>query len=413
MFYSFFYIARLKINLIRMKKSLLLAVGLITGSITAQTVFISEDFESGALPTGWSITTLATDGGYNFGTAAALSSTAFAIPDNGSKIAVTNDDGCNCDKSNDVLETKSVDLSTQSTVFVSMDYYYFDAAYAGAQEVLTLTVSTDGGTTWTNVQQLAASNWSTAFIDVSAYAGAGNTDVRFGVDYNDAGGWTYGVALDNFRVFVPYAKDFMAQSIDLYQTQGLNAAPFTISGEVMNVGSSAINNFTVNYQINGTGTVYTSNVTGASVNAFTATSFTHGTTWTPSAVGMYDVAVWCTALDGSNDMNPMNDTVHKMINVVSAVAPRTTLIETFTSSTCPPCVPANATLETLYNNPVNAGRFTSLKYQMSWPGTGDPYYTDEGGVRRTYYGITGVPNMELDGGWGQNGNSLTQEVMDA
>jgi hypothetical protein len=396
-----------------MRNKLLLAAGLLVGSMSAQTVFINEDFESSALPTGWSITTLATDGGYNFGTAAALSSTAFAIPDNGSKITATNDDDCNCDKSNDVLETKAVDLSTQSSVYVSMDYYYFDASYGGAQETLHLTVSTDGGTTWNNVQQLGASNWGTAYIDVSAYTGSGNTNVKFGVAYDDAGGWTYGAAIDNFKVFVPYAKDFMVESIDLYETQGLNAAPYTISGDIMNVGSSSINNFTVNYQVNSTGTVYTDNVTGAGVAAFTSTTYSHATTWTPSAVGMYDIAVWCTSLDGSNDMNPLNDTVHKMINVISAVVPRTTLIETFTSSTCPPCVPANATLETLYNDPVNAGRFTSLKYQMSWPGSGDPYFTDEGGVRRTFYNVSGVPNMELDGGWGGNGNALTQDIMNA
>ena len=396
-----------------MRNKLLLAAGLLVGSLSAQTVFLNEDFESGALPTGWSITTSATDGGFNFGTASTLSSQYFAIPDNGSKIAASNDDDCNCDKSMDVLETKSLDLSTQSTVFVSMDYYYFDALYQGAQEELYLTASTDGGTTWTNVQQLPASSWSTIYIDVSAYAGAGNTNVKFGVDYNDGGGWTYGVALDNFKVFVPYAKDFMATGIDLYETQGLNAAPFTISGEVMNVGSSTINDFTVNYQINGTGPLYTHNITGAAVSPFSSTTFTHATTWTPSAVGVYNVAVWCSYLDGSADLNPSNDTVYKTITVVSAVEPRMTLIETFTSSTCPPCVPANANLETLYNNPVNQGRFTSLKYQMSWPGAGDPYYTDEGGVRRTFYGITGVPNMELDGGWGGNGNALTQDIMDS
>lgn len=396
-----------------MRNKLLLAAGLLVGSLTAQTVFLNEDFESGSLPTGWSQSTSASDGGYNFGTAAFLSSQYFAIPDNGSKIAASNDDDCNCDKSQDILETKSIDLSTQTTVFVSLDYYYFDALYQGAQEELYLTVSTDGGTTWTNVQKLAASTWGTAYIDVSAYAGPGNTDIKFGLDYNDGGGWTYGVAIDNFKVFVPYAKDFMATGIDMYETQGLNSAPFTISGEIMNVGSGTINSYTVNYQINGTGQIYSSNVTSASISPFTTGLFSHSTTWTPPAVGTYDIAVWCSSLDGSNDQNNMNDTIHKLITVVSAVVPRTTLIETFTSSTCPPCVPANTNLESLYNNPVNQNRFTSLKYQMSWPGSGDPYFTDEGGVRRTLYNVSGVPNMELDGGWGGNGNSLTQDILNA
>ena len=34
---------------------------------------------------------------------------------------------------------------------------------------------------------------------------------------------------------------------------------------------------------------------------------------------------------------------------------------------------------------------------MNWPGSGDPYYTAEGGVRRTYYGVTGVPSLFTGG----------------
>lgn len=397
-----------------MKNRLLLVAGLLVGGLSAQTVFINEDFESGALPTNWSITTGATDGGFKFGTAAALSSQYFPITDNGSKITATNDDDCNCDKNNELLITDSVDLSTATTVYASFDLYYFDAAYNGDQEEAHLKASTDGGTTWTSVKQLsAAADWNTVFVDVSAYAGTGMTNVKFAITYSDGTGWNYGLGLDNFKVFVPYAKDFMATEIDLYETQGLTAAPFTISGSVMNVGSDTIDDYTVNYQIDGMGMVFSDNVTGAGVNPFTADNFSHATKWTPSSVGTYDVAVWCTSLDGANDMNTANDTTYKTITVVAAVAPRTTLIETFTSSTCPPCVPANTNYEALINDPVNAGRYTGLKYQMSWPGSGDPYFTAEGGVRRTAYAINAVPYMLIDGGWNQNGNSLTQNIMDS
>lgn len=91
---------------------------------------------------------------------------------------------------------------------------------------------------------------------------------------------------------------------------------------------------------------------------------------------------------------------------------RTPLYETFTSSTCPPCNPGNVHLEELFAQPENEGEFTSLKYQMSWPGTGDPYYTAEGGSRRSYYGITSVPNLQVDGGFDANPTSLTQSNMD-
>ncbi len=87
---------------------------------------------------------------------------------------------------------------------------------------------------------------------------------------------------------------------------------------------------------------------------------------------------------------------------------RITLIETFTSSTCGPCNPGNINLEGLLANATNDGKQVSLKYQMNWPGNGDPYYTDEGQVRRDVYGIGGIPASRLDGNTEYNTGSLTQ-----
>lgn len=92
---------------------------------------------------------------------------------------------------------------------------------------------------------------------------------------------------------------------------------------------------------------------------------------------------------------------------------RIPLYETFTSSTCPPCYPGNVHLEELFSQPENEGKFTSIKYQMNWPGTGDPYYTAEAGNRRGFYAVSSVPRLELDGGFNAGPTSLTQEDMDA
>jgi hypothetical protein len=87
---------------------------------------------------------------------------------------------------------------------------------------------------------------------------------------------------------------------------------------------------------------------------------------------------------------------------------RVTLIETFTSSTCGPCNGGNVNLENLLANATNDGKQVSLKYQMSWPGTGDPYFTDEGDIRRDLYVIGGIPASRLDGQDEYNTGSLTQ-----
>lgn len=87
---------------------------------------------------------------------------------------------------------------------------------------------------------------------------------------------------------------------------------------------------------------------------------------------------------------------------------RITLIETFTSSTCPPCNPGNVALEALLANATNQGKYASLKYQMDWPGSGDPYYTNEGDVRRGFYSVSGIPQTFVDAGYGSNPSNLTQ-----
>ena len=190
----------------------------------------------------------------------------------------------------------------------------------------------------------------------------------------------------------------------------LTSAPFTISADFVNNGAASITGADINYSVNG-GTATTSTLTGLSIASGASATVTSSTNWTPSATGTYDVKVWLSNLNGSNsDANTSNDTAMITVQVVAALTTRYPLFETFTSSTCPPCTPANVQMESVFD--VNPGEYSSLKYQMSWPGTGDPYYTTEGGARRSFYGINSVPRVEIDGGWDSNGNNVTQAVFD-
>lgn len=97
-----------------------------------------------------------------------------------------------------------------------------------------------------------------------------------------------------------------------------------------------------------------------------------------------------------------------MLTVGAFAQNRVTLIETFTSSSCGPCAPGNINLEGILADPQNDNKQVSLKYQMDWPGNGDPYYTDEGGQRRGVYGISAIPASRIDGTNEYNTGSLTQ-----
>jgi len=78
--------------------------------------------------------------------------------------------------------------------------------------------------------------------------------------------------------------------------------------------------------------------------------------------------------------------------------PRYVLVEGFSSSTCPPCNAGNINLKNvLTQHAANGGKHTLIKYQMSWPGNGDPYYTSEGNTRRNLYSVNSVPWVIING----------------
>ena len=70
-------------------------------------------------------------------------------------------------------------------------------------------------------------------------------------------------------------------------------------------------------------------------------------------------------------------------------------LEHFTSSSCPPC----AAFGPAFRNTLSGyeGRYTVIRYQMYWPGSGDPYYFADSKKRRDYYTITGVPGLACNG----------------
>lgn len=88
-------------------------------------------------------------------------------------------------------------------------------------------------------------------------------------------------------------------------------------------------------------------------------------------------------------------TVLVLVSTSLLAAPKKPLFEIFTSSTCPPCANANPILDGILDD--NPGEYSLIKYQASWPGSGDPYYIPETGVRTSYYGVTGVPHLISNG----------------
>jgi hypothetical protein len=83
--------------------------------------------------------------------------------------------------------------------------------------------------------------------------------------------------------------------------------------------------------------------------------------------------------------------------VVSAQHQRRVLLEEFTNASCPPCAAQNPTFNAVVD--ANIEYVTPIKYQTEWPGF-DPMneqtQTDVA-PRVTYYGVSGVPNLQQNG----------------
>ena len=383
-------------------KKILLSLAALFAATTAfaqgQSTIYSWDFNNG-MPTGWSQVTNASDGGFIAGSASTLSSQYFTINDPGSNILATNDDGCNCDKGDEYLITETLDLSNYSVLHVTFKSFFYGATYQGAVEAAEFLYSTDGGSSWTSLADIVpGADWTAQWIDVSA--ACGNSNVQFAFNYQDGGGWLYGLGIDDFAIFAPYNFDMAVESLDMFSTVGLNNAPFTIEGIIKNYGGTTISSLTLNYSING-GTAVTDNLSGLSIPPYGTYSFSHSTNWNPGSTGNYSVDIWTSALNGGNDQNNSNDTLSNAIEVVTATANRVVLAEEFTSSTCAPCASFNPGYKQLLddNNANTSGtRLVSVKYQMNWPSPGnDPAYNSEGAARRGLYNISGVPDVVYSG----------------
>lgn len=183
-----------------MKKILLVASLFISVTMSAQ--IWSENFNSGtALPAGWAQTSAASDGGWSVNTPAGLSSTSFGIAAADGNILGTNDDACDCDKSNDFITTPAVALPAGAEAYLLFDIFYYNGTYQGATESLSLEISVDGGASWAVLQEIAgAAAWTASAVNLSDYAGS---TVNIGFRYNDGGGWLFGVGIDNMQIIEP------------------------------------------------------------------------------------------------------------------------------------------------------------------------------------------------------------------
>jgi hypothetical protein len=385
-----------------MKKTFtfLFALAMSFGMVASAQTFINEDFTATtgtAIPAAWTQVTTGTDGGFKTGTPAALSSQYWTVPTATGRVVATNDDACNCNKSNELLTMSSVDLTAASTVYIKMDAFFYGVATVTATEVATMEVSINGGTTWTPVYTfVGAAGWQPLMLNLSQFAG--NADVKIGFRYNDDGGWMYGLALDNISVYVPAQFDIALASNDMAEYVVQGAVP--VVGTIYNAGTATITSLDVTYTVDA-GAPVAATLTGLNIAPLTSYSFTHPTSWNAVTPGTYAVNITIAQPNGSADSSPNDNSASATVNVATQAVTALPLVEEFSSNTCGPCAGFNATfIPRLQANNANTstGVVSVVKYQMDYPLPGtDRSYNADCETRSTYYGVPGIPDAYLDG----------------
>ncbi len=377
-----------------MKKTLLfIAAILMSVSVFAQTrtTFINEHFDGSSLPEGWQIIGNTSNWSVSATHNAGGQANEMKLDWNPQFNGMTR------------LVTPAVDLTGVTSVVMSFKHALDN--YSGSNTI-GIATSSDGGTTW-NVgwTQGYSQNNSWAVSENIATADMGSNNVMFCIFFN---GNSYNINdwyFDDIEIFTRENLDVQLASINTNSVIGAGTQDIAVT--VANKGVTAVEEITLSYQIdNNPAVVETFNVNLASL-ASTQLTFAEPASFIP---GSYIITANVEAVNGTPDDDLENNTMTKTIGVALGTTQRIPMIEHFSSSTCGPCVSVNTQMLNLTNN--NPGKFTYTKYQMNWPGNGDPYYTTEGGTRRQYYGVNAVPQCFLDG-QDQGYASVTQNNLDS
>ena len=299
--------------------SLFCLIGISTFS---QNILLSENFENSSLPAEWSQYTLSTDGGWLNGNNEELQSDWWMIQPNGNFIA-TNDDACDCDKSQDYLILPLLDLSSVDYAIMSFSSYYSGETFQGNTEVATVEYAFTNGEPldeldWTVLQEINGNGnsdetvWGSETINLVSLVG--NNNVLLAFRYNDDGGWMFGWAIDNILVYEPTGLNAELTQLNVPLNLALGT-DVDIEGVVSNIGAELIESFDVVWSLGGN-VAYSATFEDVSLGSGESYSFTHPDVFSADNVGFYNLDVSITNVNGTSDDDMTDNTLYSDMVVI-------------------------------------------------------------------------------------------------
>jgi len=278
-------------------------------------------------------------------------------------------------------------------------------------------ISTDNGVTWETIwveddQEIVEASgvpwpwqhntWFFPSISLNAYAGQTiKIAFRYVSPDSDADWWN----LDNVIVKSLVENEVILEEF-LFPEYGIIGNEFSFEGSFRNLGENDVTSFEVTYSVNDveSETYLVDNVV---IPYNTTYDFTHDIPYMFTEAEIYDLNLKITKVNGLEDPFPENNVIYRDISIASEVVDRIPLFEMFTSSTCGPCASANEHFDGILNA-IADSTYSLVKYQVNWPGVGDPYYIEDNGIRVDFYDIGAVPRLVTNGHQAYSASNFTQ-----
>ena len=380
-----------------MKKTLLLTLALFLSTIVfaqKRATFVSESFDGPALPEGW---TAFGDGTGNW----SISSTTLSGGE-GKELKLSWSPEFNGTAR---LATTAFDLTGINDVTISFKHLFDNFKDGQFFHTIGIATSSDNGVTWNT-------GWSQEYTTTNVYevnevmttSDMGKENVMFCLFYegdsHNMDNWFF----DDLLIYKQTELDIRLVGLNIPNI--VEAGDVELSFTVENLGVKTIESFDVEINISDSESVINATVKKEIAHSEIAQITLEGESFKALARNKpYHISLNITSVNETTDEDPRNNKLEKDVKVAFNKAQRIPMIEHFSSSTCGPCVAVNQQMHTLTNN--NEGRYTYTKF----PTAGDPYHTTESAYKVKEYGVTGVPNIFLDGS-NKGSNYLTQIMLD-
>lgn len=294
-------------------------------SLNAQTILFSEDF-AGGIPGTW--TNTGTGGVWTAQNTANVSGVPIATTTSANNYAIFNSDAAGNDliPENVDLITPSINCTANNIVLLQFEDVFAQFGTSSG----TVSVSNDNGTTWTDFYVvgpgIAANNINgnpnLVQLNISSVA-ANQANVKVRFKYQ--GDWEYWWIVDDIFVYSPPANDVFIDSLYLAEYTAVpeaHTSSYTPVARVFSNSAATSTNVTVDVNIYDGNNVVVFNTTmnQASLAAYTNTTLTSATSFTPTGKDFY-LAEYIVSIN-ETDANISNDTLYTAIDVTDSTYAR-------------------------------------------------------------------------------------------